>query len=113
MAPRTTRPVVRGASPCDSDCPSGQTFPSFDLAGPYLAADNMHGTLVMAFEAAQPSGQGQIEYAFSADGGATWSAPALLAPSPRAPVLRVADGLGGPISRSLVRSSPGGLCSGG
>jgi hypothetical protein len=55
--------------------------PRFDLAGPYLAADNVHGTLVMALQAVQPSGQGQIEYAFSSDGGTSWSAPALLAPS--------------------------------
>ena len=62
-------------------CPTGFTFPRFDLAGPYLAADNVHGTLVMGFQAAQSSGQGQIEYAFSTDGGGTWSSPALLAPS--------------------------------
>ena len=73
-----------GARECgDSpfNCPSGQTFPRFDLAGPYLTADTMHGTLVMAFQAAQSTGQGQIEDVFSTDGGATWSAPALLAPS--------------------------------
>jgi hypothetical protein len=62
-------------------CPTGQTFPRSDLAGPYLAADNMHGTLVMAFQVAQPSGQGQIEYVVSANGGANWSGPKLLAPS--------------------------------
>jgi hypothetical protein len=62
-------------------CPTGQTFPRFDLAGPYLAADNTHRTLVMGFQAAQASGQGQIEYVFSANGGATWSSAALLAPS--------------------------------
>lgn len=74
-----------GARECGdppTDCPSGQTFPRFDLAGPYLAADNVHGTVVMAFQAAQPSGQGQIEYSVSTNGGAKWSAPALLAPSP-------------------------------
>jgi hypothetical protein len=60
-------------------CPTGFTFPRFDLAGPYLAADNLNGTVVMAFQAAQASGQGQIEYAFSTDGGASWSAPKLLA----------------------------------
>jgi hypothetical protein len=73
-----------GARECgDSpfNCPTGQTFPRFDLAGPYLTADTMHGTLVMAFQAAQSSGQGQIEFVLSSDGGATWSAPALLAPS--------------------------------
>jgi hypothetical protein len=62
-------------------CPTGFTFPRFDLASPYLAADNTHGTLVMAFQAAQPSGQGQIEDVMSTDGGSTWSSPALLAPS--------------------------------
>jgi hypothetical protein len=62
-------------------CPTGFTFPRFDLANPYLAADNRHGTVVMAFQAAQSSGQGQIEFAFSTDGGATWSSPTSLAPS--------------------------------
>jgi hypothetical protein len=62
-------------------CPTGFTFPRFDLAGPYLAADNVHGTLDMAFQVAQSSGQGQIEFIFSTDGGGTWSSPALLAPS--------------------------------
>ena len=61
--------------------PTGQTFPRFDLAGPYLTADNVHGTLVMAFQAAQPSGQGQIEDVYSTDGGVSWSAPKLLAPA--------------------------------
>ena len=62
-------------------CPTGFTFPRFDLAAPYLAADNVHHTLVMGFQAAQASGQGQIEFAVSTDGGSTWSSPALLAPS--------------------------------
>lgn len=73
-----------GARECgDSpfNCPTGQTFPRFDLAGPYLTADNTNGTLVMAFQAEQPSGQGQIEYVFSADAGASWSVPKLLAPA--------------------------------
>jgi hypothetical protein len=62
-------------------CPTGQTFPRFDLAGPSLAADNVHGTLVMTIPVAQPSGQGQIESVFSTDGGNSWSVPALLAPA--------------------------------
>jgi len=73
-----------GARECGDapfNCPTGQTFPRFDLAGPYLTADTAHGTLVMAFQRAQPSGQGQIAYVFSTDGGATWSGQALLAPS--------------------------------
>ena len=73
-----------GARECGDapfNCPTGYTFPRFDLAGPYLATDNVHGTVVMAFQAAQSSGQGQIEYVFSTDGGGSWSSPALLAPS--------------------------------
>jgi hypothetical protein len=62
-------------------CPSGETFPRFDLAGPSIAADNVNGTIVLAFQVRQASGQGQIEYVLSDDGGTTWSAPALLAPS--------------------------------
>ncbi len=73
-----------GARECGDapfNCPTGQTFPRFDLAGPSLAADNTHHTLVMAFQVAQSSGQGQIEYVFSTNGGASWSAPKLLAPA--------------------------------
>jgi hypothetical protein len=62
-------------------CPTGFTFPRSDLASPYLAADNTRSTLVMGFQAVQPSGQGQIEFAFSTNGGATWSAPKALAPA--------------------------------
>ena len=73
-----------GARECGDSpfsCPTGFTFPRFDLASPYLAADNVHGTLVMAFQVAQSSGQGQIESMFSTNSGTTWSNPALLAPS--------------------------------
>jgi hypothetical protein len=73
-----------GARECGDvpfNCPTGFTFPRFDLASPYLAADNVHGTLVMAFQAAQASGQGQVAFVRSTDGGASWSAMALLAPS--------------------------------
>lgn len=73
-----------GARECGDapfNCPTGFTFPRFDLAGPYLAADNVKGTIAMAFQVAQASGQGQIEYMFSTNGGNTWSTPALLAPS--------------------------------
>ena len=62
-------------------CPTGFTFPRFDLAGPFLAADNVHGTVVMAFQARQSSGQGQIEYLYSTNAGSSWSTPALLSPS--------------------------------
>jgi hypothetical protein len=74
-----------GARECGDapfNCPTGFTFPRFDLAGPFLAADNVHGTVAMAFQAAQPNGQGQIEYAYSTNGGTSWIGPALLAPSP-------------------------------
>jgi hypothetical protein len=73
-----------GARECGDapfNCPTGFTFPRSDLAGPYLAADNTHGTLVMAFQAEQTGGQGQIEYTFSTDDGLTWSSNALLDPS--------------------------------
>ena len=73
-----------GARECGDapfNCPTGQTFPRFDLAGPSLAADNVHGTLVMAFEVAQPSGQGQIEYVTSTNSGSSWSSTKLLAPA--------------------------------
>jgi hypothetical protein len=62
-------------------CPTGFTFPRFDLANPVLAFDLVHGTLVMVIPTAQPSGQGQIEYLVSTNGGASFSSPALLAPS--------------------------------
>jgi hypothetical protein len=61
-------------------CPTGFTFPRFD-AFPSLAADNAHGTLVMAVQVAQSSGQGQIEFMVSTDGGTTWSSLKRLAPS--------------------------------
>jgi BNR/Asp-box repeat len=75
-----------GARECGDppfNCPTGFTFPRFDLAGPYLAADNSQSppTVVMAFQVAQSSGQGQIESVFSTDGGITWSSPERLAPS--------------------------------
>ncbi|HEX6491411.1 MAG TPA: sialidase family protein [Gaiellaceae bacterium] len=73
-----------GARDCGDvpfNCPTGFTFPRFDLAGPYLAADNVNGTLVMAFQEAQASGQGQIEYSYSTNAGRSWSAPVALSPS--------------------------------
>jgi hypothetical protein len=88
-----------GARECGDapfNCPTGFTFPRFDLAGPYLAADNVHGTVVMAFQAAQPSGQGQIEFSTSNNGGGSWSTPALLSPNASGhqfyPYLAASDG---------------------
>ena len=53
-------------------CPTGQTFPRFDLAQPTLT---VNGTDVdMAAQVRLPTGQGQIQFARSQDGGASWSA---------------------------------------
>lgn len=73
-----------GARECGDapfNCPTGFTFPRSDLAPPFLAADNTNGTVVMAFQAEQSDGQGQIEYTVSTDGGKTWSPNVLLDPS--------------------------------
>ena len=73
-----------GARQCGDapfNCPTGFTFPRFDLAGPTIAADNTNGSIVLAFQVALPSGQGQIESIRSTDGGTTWSAPQPVAPS--------------------------------
>jgi hypothetical protein len=58
-------------------CPSGQTFPRFDLAQPTIATNG--GDIVMAFQVALASGQGQIQSTKSVDGGATWSTPTAIA----------------------------------
>ena len=52
-------------------CPSGQTFPRFDLAQPTIATDG--GAIYMAFMVRLQSGQGQTQFTKSTDGGATWS----------------------------------------
>ena len=59
-------------------CPSGQTFPRFDLAGPTITTNGTQ--VVMAFQVRQPSGQGQIEATHSENGGGSWSAPAAIDP---------------------------------
>ena len=53
-------------------CPTGQTFPRFDLAQPSLAVNG--SDVDMAMQVRLPSGQGQIQFSKSGDGGATWSA---------------------------------------
>lgn len=59
-------------------CPTGFTFPRFDLAQPTLTTN---GTDVdMAFQVALKSGQGQIQFTRSTDAGASWSAPIALDP---------------------------------
>ena len=54
-------------------CPSGFTFPRFDLAMPTLTTDG--GDIDMAFQVATASGQGQIQFTRSSNGGASWSTP--------------------------------------
>jgi Neuraminidase (sialidase) len=64
-----------GARDCGDapyNCTSGQTFPRFDLAQPSLT---VNGTDIdMAMQVRVASGQGQIEFSKSTDGGMTWSA---------------------------------------
>jgi hypothetical protein len=57
-------------------CPTGQTFPRFDLAQPSLTTNG--NDIVMAFQAALADGQGQAQFTKSSDGGATWSPPAAI-----------------------------------
>jgi hypothetical protein len=72
-----------GARDCGDgpfSCPSGQTFPRFDLAQPSLT---VNGTDIdMAMQVRQSSGQGQIEFRKSSDGGATWSPRTWIDPHP-------------------------------
>jgi hypothetical protein len=54
------------------NCPTGFTFPRFDLAMPTIVTD---GTDVdMAYQVALPSGQGQVQFVRSTDGGNSFSA---------------------------------------
>lgn len=67
-----------GARQCGdagSTCPTGQTFPRFDLSQPSLTTNG--NDIVMAFQVAV-GGQGQAQFTKSSDGGATWSAPAAI-----------------------------------
>jgi len=57
-------------------CPTGQTFPRFDLAQPSLTTNG--NDIVMAFQGALASGQGQAQFSKSSDGGASWSTPAAI-----------------------------------
>jgi hypothetical protein len=58
------------------NCPSGETFPRFDLAQPTIATDG--GAIYMAFMERQATGQGQTAFVKSTDGGAHWTNPALV-----------------------------------
>jgi hypothetical protein len=63
-----------GARQCGDvpfNCPTGQTFPRFDLAQPTLTVNG--SDVDMAAQVRLPSGQGQIQFSKSGDGGATWS----------------------------------------
>jgi Neuraminidase (sialidase) len=65
-----------GARQCGdlaSLCPTGQTFPRFDLSQPTIATNGTK--IVMAFQIALADGQGQAVFTTSKDGGATWSTP--------------------------------------
>jgi hypothetical protein len=68
-----------GARQCGdapSLCPSGQTFPRFDLSQPTLTTNG--NDIVMAFQVALASGQGQIQSTKSSNGGSSWSTPAAI-----------------------------------
>jgi Neuraminidase (sialidase) len=68
-----------GARQCGdaaSACPTGQTFPRFDLAQPSITTNG--NDIVMAFQVALADGQGQAQFTTSTDGGATWAAPAAI-----------------------------------
>jgi hypothetical protein len=54
-------------------CPTGFTFPRFDLAMPTLTTNGPD--VDMAFQVALASGQGQIQFTRSSNGGASWSTP--------------------------------------
>jgi len=69
-----------GARQCGDapfNCPTGQTFPRFDLAQPTIATDG--GAIYMAFQA-NASGQGQTQFVKSTNGGNTWSTAAAVDP---------------------------------
>jgi hypothetical protein len=70
-----------GARECGDapfNCPTGFTFPRFDLAYPTITTNGSE--ILVAFQAMLPSGQGQIQFTTSTDGGANWSTPAAIDP---------------------------------
>jgi Neuraminidase (sialidase) len=64
--------TARDCGDAPFNCPSGQTFPRFDLAQPSLTVNG--ADVDMAMQVRLASGQGQIQFSKSSDGGATWSA---------------------------------------
>jgi hypothetical protein len=70
-----------GARECGDapfNCPTGFTFPRFDLAYPTITTNG--NELLVAFQAMLPSGQGQIQLTISTDGGGSWSTPTAIDP---------------------------------
>ncbi len=58
-------------------CPTGFTFPRFDLT-PTLTTNG--ADVDMAFQVRLGSGQGQIQFLKSSNGGASWSSPIAIDP---------------------------------
>jgi hypothetical protein len=69
---------VRECGDAPFDCPTGFTFPRFDLAYPTITTNG--NDIDVAFQAMLPSGQGQIQMTKSSDGGSTWSTAAAIDP---------------------------------
>ncbi|HKW58241.1 MAG TPA: sialidase family protein [Candidatus Dormibacteraeota bacterium] len=70
-----------GARQCGDapfNCPTGETFPRFDLAQPSLTTDG--DSVDAVFMARLATGQGQTQFVRSHDGGATWSAATAVDP---------------------------------
>jgi hypothetical protein len=61
------------------NCPSGQTFPRFDLAGPTITTNG--SDVDMAFQVRTASGQGQIQFTRGSNGGSSWTTPAAIDPT--------------------------------
>src|SRR5438270_6675618 len=64
-----------GARECGDapfNCPSGQTFPRFDLAQPSITTS---GNAIDMVFMVSVGGQGQTQFTTSTNGGATWTAP--------------------------------------
>lgn len=69
-----------GARECGDapfDCPTGFTFPRFDLAYPTIATNG--NDILMGFQVSV-GGQGQIQLTKSSNGGASWTTPTAIDP---------------------------------
>jgi hypothetical protein len=60
------------------NCPTGFTFPRFDLAYPTIATNG--SDIDVAFQAMLPTGQGQIQLTKSTNGGASWTTAGAIDP---------------------------------